>query len=255
MKRSYIFPVLLSIALASCDDVIHPTLQSVSPVYIVDAFVNDKLAPQVIKITYSQPYFEETLPPGVSGAAVVVTDDESNVFAFTENPNAKGEYRWIPTVSGFGKVGNRYTLSIKVNGENFVSQSKMGRVPAIDSITFKANDRNDGNTAFYRGQFWAADPPGPGDTYWIRTYKNGMLLNKPDDINLAYDAAFTKGANFDGFTFIQPIRNRINPNDKDANGKSLSPYSPGDSVYVEINSLTEASFNFLTQVVVQTNQP
>ncbi len=243
------------VILASCDTVIHPTLQSANAVYIVDAFITNKIDAQVVKLMYSQPYFDATLPPGVSGATVVITDNESNTFTFSENPNEKGSYVWQPVGVGFGKVGNRYTLSIKVNGESFISESKMGRVPPVDSITFSSGDRNGTNKDFYRAHFWATDPKGPGDTYWIRTYKNGEVLNKPDDINLAYDAAFSRGSNFDGFTFIQPIRNRINPNDIDANGKRLSPYAPGDSLYVEIHSLTEATFDFLNQVAIQTNRP
>ena len=59
------------------------------------------------------------------------------------------------------------------------------------------------------------DLPGLGNTYWIKATKNGTLLNKPRELNLAYDAAFAKGSNFDGYTFIQPIRNGINPNEVD----------------------------------------
>lgn len=257
MMKKLIFWTSLSLtALTSCDTVIHPTLQSASAVYVVDAFVTDKLDTQVINITYSQPYFDATVPPGVSGASVVISDNESNTFTFVENPNVKGSYIWIPAGVGFGKIGNRYTLSILVNGESFVADSRMGRVPPVDSITFAESNRNRGtDKVFYRAQFWATDPKGPGDTYWIRTYKNGLLLNKPDDINIAYDAAFSKGSNFDGFTFIQPIRTGINPNDDDADGNPLSSYDVGDSLYVEIHSLTEATFDFLSEVAIQTNRP
>ncbi len=255
MKLKYLSLLFFPVIFGACDEVIHPTLQSAEPVYIVDAFINDKLDTQIVRLTYSQPYFEETLPPGVSGAIVLITDNEANSFLFSENPNENGSYIWVPSGTGFGKVGNHYSLSVKVNGDSFISQSTMGRVPPVDSISFEANDRNDGNEDFYRGQFWAVDPVGSGDTYWIRTYKNGVLLSKPEEINLAYDAAFTKGSNFDGYTFIQPIRNGINPNDVDADDKPLSPYIPGDYVYVEIHSLTEASFDFLAQVAIQTNRP
>jgi hypothetical protein len=256
MKRKYcallfFFAVLLS----GCDTVIHPTLQSADPVYVVDAFITDKPETQVIRLMLSQPYLEAQLPPGVSGATVLVTDNEGNTFSFLENPKETGAYNWVPSGTGLGKTGNVYTLSVKVNGESFMAQSKMGRVPKVDSITFQKSDRNNGNSDFYNGQFWATDPKGPGDTYWIRTYKNGILLNKPSEINLAYDAAFSKGANFDGYTFIQPIRNGINPDETNANNQPLSPYSPGDSVYVEIHSLTEATFDYLSQVAIQTNRP
>ncbi len=256
MKLSYLFLLLFfAILLEGCDDIIHPTLQSADPVYIVDAFINNKLDTQVVRLTYSQPYLEQQLPPGVSGAIVTIADNEGNTFAFLENASRKGDYIWVPSGTGFGKVGNHYTLNVKINLESFISRSKMGRVPVIDSITFRNGDRNSGNVDFNLGQFWAIDPAGPGDTYWIKAFKNGVLLSKPQEMNLAYDAAFSKGSNFDGFTFIQPIRNGINPFDTDANDRPISPYQPGDSVYVEIHSLTEASFNFLTQVAIETNRP
>lgn len=259
MKRNQIIMLSLfaALLLGACEMTIHPALQQADPQYIVDAFVTDKLDTQVIKIMFSQPYFEAQLPPPVSGATVEITDNEGNIFVFPENPLQKGSYTWIPSGTGFGKVGNSYFLSVKVNGESFVSTSKMGRVPPIDSISFKKDtDRND-NREFYRGQFWAEDPLGPGDTYWIKAWKNGVPLLKPGEITLAYDAAFSKGSNFDGYTFIQPIRNGINPQDPDPNNSNqmLSPYMPGDSVYVEIHSLTEATFDFMTQVQVQTDRP
>jgi Domain of unknown function (DUF4249) len=255
MKQWIIILVALGLALSACDDVIHPTLQTADPVYVVDAFINNKMEDQVIRLLYSQPYFEAQLPPGVSGATVTVTDNEGNVFSFIEDPQQKGSYVWTPAVDGFGKEGNEYTLSVNVKGEHFISRSRMGRVPPVDSITFERGGRNDGTNDFYTGQFWAADLPGIGDTYWIRTTKNGVLLNKPGEINLAYDAAFAKGSDFDGFTFIQPIRNGINPSDTDADDRLISPYLPGDSVFVEIYSLTEATLDYLNQIAIQTNRP
>jgi hypothetical protein len=256
MKLIYLTLLFFCVlVLASCEMTIHPALQQASPVYVVDAFITNKLDTQVVNLTLSQPYFQDQLPPGVSGATVTITDNESNVYVFTENPNAKGSYIWIPSGAGFGKVRNTYTLSVNVNGERFTAKTRMGRVPKVDSITFKKNTTSDRYPDFYTGQFWAKDSVGPGDTYWIKAYKNGVLLNKPSEINVAYDAAFSKGSNFDGLTFIQPIRDGINPNDTDSNDKPISPFEPGDSVYVEINSLSEASFDFLNEVIIQTNRP
>ena len=49
--------------------------------------------------------------------------------------------------------------------------------------------------------FFARDPFGAGDTYWIKTYKNGSFLNKPQELNIAYDAAFDGGSASDGIVF------------------------------------------------------
>src|SRR6185295_6295242 len=120
---SFLLVGALWVALGACDDIIHPTLQTAEPVYTVDAFINNKLDSQVIRLMYSQPYFEQQLPPGISGAIVAITDNEGNVFSFLEDPKNKGSYFWIPSGSGFGKEGSDYTLSVTVNGESLTAQS------------------------------------------------------------------------------------------------------------------------------------
>ena len=250
--------LVVSIVLASCEDVINPDLQNADAELVVEAWLTNKQGDQVINLMRTQTYFDNSLPPVVSGAVVTVQDSEGEEMNFIEDVNRKGSYRWSPSLPGgtFGVVGRGYKLSVTVGGETFESVSQMGRVPVVDSISFKFEESN----AFYpknsyTGEFWARDIPGSGDTYWIRTYKNDTLLNKPAEISLAFDAGFSQGGNFDGIAFIPPIRSSINPNDEDAKGNVLSPYVPGDSVYVEIHSITIETFSYLNEVAIQTNRP
>ncbi|HLZ15498.1 MAG TPA: hypothetical protein VKQ08_00565, partial [Cyclobacteriaceae bacterium] len=74
------------------------------------------------------------------------------------------------------------------------------------------------------------------------------------EINIAYDAGLSAGGDADGVEFLPPIRRKITPDNSGVSGNP-SPYLPGDSVYVEINSITVATFNFLNEVMVQTNRP
>lgn len=243
------------IFLFSCETVIDPTLQTAEPILVVDAWVNNKPEPQVIKLTKTQPYFDQSLPPGVSGAQVVVAGSDGSEYVFLESATP-GEYTWTPGVDEvFGETGVTYTLTVVAEGETYQSVTRMGRVPAIDSITFRREEGNQFIDELFLAEFWAFDPVEPGDSYWIKTFKNGQLLNKPSDLNLAYDAGFTRGGNFTGAYFIAPIRTAINPFDADEDDRLLSPYVVGDSLYVEIHSLSEASFDFLTQVAIQTDRP
>ncbi len=257
-KISLVFAVMASIALASCEDVINPNLEQANAELVVEAWLNNKPGDQVINLTRTQSYFDNTLPTGVTGAMVKVEDSEGEVMNFLEDSKNKGSYRWSPATPGeaFGVVGNGYKLSVVLGGETFESVSYMGRVPELDSISF----RFEKSSAFlpensYTSEFWARDLPGSGDTYWIRTYKNDTLLNKPSEISLAFDAGFSQGGNFDGVAFIPPIRSSINPSNEDKDGNALSPYLPGDSVYVEIHSITYATFTYLNEVVIQTDRP
>lgn len=256
MRKSIGWGVVVSFALAlvACEDVIFPELDRVEPVLVVDAFVTSRPGPQQIVLTRTQPYFENALPAGVSGAAVRVADSEGNVFDFLEE--GPGRYVWSPAGNEvFGVEGRSYTLSVQFQGETFVAESRMGRVPPIDSITFFSDPPTQFAPEFLQAEFWAVDPPGSGDAYWIKTFKNGKFLNLPSDIILAYDAGFSRGSNFNGVPFIVPIRRAINPFEEGEDGRLQSPYAIGDSVYVEIHSLTDAAFDFLNELVIQTNRP
>lgn len=252
----WLFMCTASLALVGCEDQIYPTLEPAAPVLVVDAWLDNRPVTQTIVLTQSQPYFENLLPPGVSGAVVTVTDDLGRVFTFVEDDQAPGYYRWIPAGSdSLGPVGRKFNLQIIAGGETFVSTSRLGRVPAIDSITFQKDKRIGGTDSLTRAEFWATDPAGKGDAYWIRSWKNGVLLNKPSEINIAYDAGFSIGGATDGVTFITPIRRRINPNDQDENNRVINPFVPGDSIYVQIHSVTTEAFTFLNEVSIQTDRP
>lgn len=251
--------MIAAVLLVACDDIIKVDTGTSEPVLNIDAWVNDKEETQVITLTFTQDYFDNTSPvPGVRGAFVTLTDDHGEVYIFREDTVAgDGSYRWNPDPGmSLGIAGTSYTLTVAYNGETFVASSKMGRVPAVDSITFSKLDdmgpRSDED--FYQAEFWAKDIAGTGDTYWIRTYKNGSLLNKASEINIAYDAAQSAGSEFDGVTFITPIRKGINANDEDEDGEPVSSLDRGDSVYVEIHSITLASFNYLNEVIDQTDR-
>jgi hypothetical protein len=257
MKSTLIYILVFvsaSFFLLSCDDVIDPTLEKADPVLVIDAWLNNAAGEQQITLTRSQPYFENSLPSGVSGAVINVTDQNSKVYSFSETE--PGVYVWTPAGNEvFGEVGFTYNLSVQVGAETFISEAKMGRAPAIDSITFFLEPGGQFFDDLYQAQFWATDPLGSGDAYWIKTFKNGNQLMKPSEIITAYDAGFSKGGNFSGVPFIYPIRTAINPFDEDEDGRFLSPYLVGDSVYVQIQSVTEAAFNFLNEVRIQTDRP
>ncbi|MFM7486535.1 MAG: DUF4249 domain-containing protein [Cytophagales bacterium] len=269
--------ILLTLVFAACETIINPELKNAEPLLVVDAWITNKPGAQTIILSQSQAYFDNTLPPPVSNAIVTVVENGNKAYTFTEETSRKGYYTWRPTgAEVFGAVGNSYKLTIQVNGEAYEASSKMGPVLPVDDIKFKKNEPDQLNPDFYRAEFLAKDVVGIGDTYWIKTYKNGILLNKPSELNVAYDAGFDAGGPFysryatengrvlkakDGSdsiiwaTFIPPIRNRMNPNDTDANDNALSPYVPGDSAYVEIHSITLAGFTYLRQLGEQTNRP
>jgi hypothetical protein len=223
----------------------------------VDAWITSKPGEQIIKLTRSQSYFDNSIAPGLTSATVTVTNETAGrVFNFISEGD-DGKYKWLPTgvKDSIGRPGDKFSLYIKTGSEEFISESTTGRVPAIDSITFTFMKASGFFPDYYLGEFWAKDFEGMGDTYWIKAWKNDTLLLRPSEINIAYDAGFSEGSVFDGATFIAPIRQGISPFDTKDNGELISPYAVGDSVYVEIVSISKQAFNFLSEVSIQTDRP
>ena len=179
-----------------------------------------------------------------------VTDSDGNVFIFGESAVA-GEYVWDPDTAAipFGKIGNSYQLEINVNGEQYVAASMMNRVPPIDSIKFEFREENPFREEGFYGEFVARDFEGEGDAYWIKSFKNGRFLNNPFELTVAFDAGFSQGGNIDGQVFIQPIQDAVNELSEELD--EILPYEIGDSLYVEIHSITPETFFFFTEVQVQ----
>ncbi|MDH5365468.1 MAG: DUF4249 domain-containing protein [Cyclobacteriaceae bacterium] len=256
MKTLYkIAFVITIIFLSACDDIIDVELPIGEPVLVVDAWLNDKPEDQFILLTTTIPYFDDSLQPEVSGAVITVSDSEGNNYDFIEQQD--GRYRWSPSVlqPKLGNVGSTFQLSIDVNGNQYSSSTYMGGVPKIDSISLTFEKGNSFFDDYYLAEFWADDLIGEGDAYWIKTNKNGVAINKPSEISLAFDAGYSEGSNVDGITFIQPIRQSINPFEEDEEGRFLSPYVPGDTVYVEIHSVSIDAFSFLNELIITTNRP
>lgn len=258
MNRILLLIALFSVTMFwACETQINPDIQEVPAVKFVDAWINNKNEPQLIRIKETLPYLESKEFPGISGAEVRIVDNENREYVFLESESIQGDYVWVPPndSSTFGKIGNEYVLTIVLEDMVLQSVSKMNRVPEIDSVNFRFEKENNFFPESYFAQFFAVDPIGMGDTYWIKAYKNGVFLNKPEEINIAFDATFNSGSDIDGMVFIQPIRDAINPFEQDENDHFISPYNPGDSVYVEIHSITNEAFYYLNQVTIQTNRP
>jgi hypothetical protein len=238
--------VLFAQTFSSCEDVVDIETDELTPQVVVDAWLTNQSVPQTINLTLSQPYFDNRLPEGLTGATIRVTRDDNQVFEFKEIE--EGNYVWTPeNDETIGEVGSQYSLSIELDGNTYVAFSEMNDVPPIDSITQEFREDEFGSPDGIYAQFFARDLIGEGNTYWIKTYKNGVFLNKPLEINLAYDAGFSAGSAVDGLIFIPPIREAINrvPDEDTDDNSDVAPWAVDDEIKVEIHSISLEAFNFM----------
>ncbi|MDB4438905.1 DUF4249 domain-containing protein [bacterium] len=241
MKYYILFLSTFLILFSSCEDVIDVTLPESESQIVVDAWLTNLEGRQVIKLTTTQPYFDNTLAEGIDNAIINISNNNGTNFSFTSEGN--GVYTHALTAEQtFGEVGDEFTLDINVNNQNLTSTTLLNDVPAIDSLSqeFKENEPfvDDGIYC----EFFARDLLGLGNSYWIKSFKNDTFLNRPSEINIAFDASFDAGGEVDNLIFIPPIRDNINPNDDDG---GRIPWIQGDKLRVEIHSISNMAFSFL----------
>jgi len=252
MIRKIILSVSI-ILLISCEDIITPDLPTNEPILVVDAWINNLEKEQVINLSYTQDYLSSSSPEPAGGASVKVWDDLGNIFEFSER--GVGEYVWTPDSSqrNIGVVGTSYSMEINYQDKQILSESRLNRTSKIDSVNFVRGQVPEGS---YYAEFWSREEDGPGDAYWIKSFKNGQKQVGLGDIITCIDAgASSEGAVIDGIPFIPPIRRAVTKFESDEDNNFISPFVKGDSLYVEIHSVTFEAFDFLNKTSIQINRP
>jgi hypothetical protein len=244
---NFIYVCLLTIIFSGCEDVVDLNLKGGESQLAIDGQITNEPGPDTVLLTKTTPYLDNNNPIiGVENALVIVSDNLGAIDTLQHIGNGK----YITDILE-GKIGNKYSLEIQYQGETYRATTEMKRVPPIDSL--KTDYRPEelfGRPPGYYVDFFASDIPGTGDTYRLKVYKNGKLHNRPRDLNLAYDASQLREGT-DGVRFTFPIREMLNPFPNDNENKP--PYNPGDTVTVELLSITEDHFNFYFQLLTQLN--
>lgn len=258
-SNSRTFRIFFCLALffnQSCNELIDIELDGGSSMLVVDAWLNNMPVEQVVKLTLTQPYFDSTLAIPVEDARVFLKNPNKNSMYLKHRGG--GRYTWF-SKTGYvlAEVGDELTLTIELGVDTYEATTVVQPVPAVDSITYSLR-RNQviGADGIY-AQFYARDLPDLGNAYWIKTYKNSQYLNKPSELNIAFDAGVDFGANLNGVSFIPVIRELVNrvPDKNDYLGDNdVSPYAKGDSIRVEIHSISLEAFRFLKVARSQINK-
>jgi Domain of unknown function (DUF4249) len=245
---SILSSLILSLTLTSCFDVIQLEGVKSESLLVVEAMITNQSGEQVVKLSKSQNYFDNSASTNVLNANVQVQDDLGVIYTFKDVKN-NGNYVWTPANSTqkIGVIGRKYTLKVLSEGESYQATSELKRVPKIDSVLYQFGevDQNQQIKADiaegYEPQFYARDLKGVGDCYLIKSYKNGKVLGDVGNFLLAYDASFNKGDGADGFQFISPIRRSI----------AYELFKENDLVKVELFSITEDHYNFWLKAQAQ----
>lgn len=249
MKKLFKILILPAVILflASCNDVIQVKLDEGSKLYVIDAFVNDLRANQIIKITTNDNYFSDREAPPVTNANVVLKDLTTNTqYNFTYASNGNYVYT-LANADTIAKPNHQYQIDVTIDGNVYTSLVvTQKRTAILDSISALYNDGNNpfgGKKDTYACLLFARDLGGAiPDYYWIRTFRNDTVFNGPSDINLCIDGT--------GGSVNNPPIDTIDftPPSTFLGGKS---YVKGESCRVEIHSTSRETYFFLLQALAQ----
>lgn len=246
--NAFIILVITAMALLSgCEDVIQVNVINKSPKIVVDAFVNNQIDTQTVRLTRSIGYFDSTgKEPIITHAQVAIVDQSASVpklFVFKYAYN--GKYQFVPnqTTGDTFTVGHDYALLVVVDKDTLVSFSRLNPTTVIDSLHLVDVVGNGPpiNTTGKYVELYANDRVGQGDFYWIKTFRNDTFSNSINQLNISADMGNTSNGQ-DGKLFIYPVRyNQVND--------FLRSYKTGETVRLEIHSINAVVFAWFNLVI------
>lgn len=136
--KTLFYSTIISVGLLnllSCQKVIDIDLNSTDPKIVIQGLITDQDVADTIKITRTVDFKETNTFPPVSGATVLINDDAENSEILTEV--APGIY---VTSKIKGVPGRTYTISVKVNEQEYKAISKMPLPVDIAELKVRPSD-------------------------------------------------------------------------------------------------------------------
>ena len=155
---------LLTILLASCQDVIDLDLDAADQQIVIEGILTNQPGKYRVQIVKSVPFDEPNQFPAVSGAFVTIADDAGLLDTLPEN--APGVYETQKLTQGI--AGRTYTLRVVAEGKTYTARSTMPAAVPFDNLAAKADFGGDFSlvTEFI-------DPVGLGNFYNFSVQVNG----------------------------------------------------------------------------------
>lgn len=205
MKKIFI-PIILFLALASCETKVELDVSEGPKNIVIDGGITDKTGHDTIYLTLTQDYNSTEPFTYISGATLVITENESIKDTLLEV--AQGVY--ITQNLTKGTVGSSYQLYLRTpEGVEYQSTVEvMPEGPPIDSLYFRRSDEMSFSAFLedgYYGMIAFQDPANERNYMDYKYTVNGVFQNNPTDINL-YQDQYTNGQYVSDFMLRKPLQ-------------------------------------------------
>ncbi len=224
-----IFIASTLLILSSCQDVVDLKVPDGDIQLVVDGWFTDQEGEKQVLLSTTANYFDQTQPPAVGNALVVLYDDYGAVDTLEEK--TPGQY----VTDSQGVAGRTYHIYIRTpEGEEYESNPEtLIEVPEITAIHSEFKEESVFEEEGYYVSIDTYEPEGIGNYYRWKQYRNGEFMNNPLDLIYASDE-FVDGNPILGFEI------------------NTEPLELGDQYLVQQLSISKEAYDFFTQLQTQT---
>lgn len=223
---------------SSCMDVIDIELNNKESIVTVDAIIDDLHQDQVVRLTKTDNYFSENVPPAIHDAKVTLNDlDNNRSYSFNHVGNGDYVYK-VDSDDTIVFKNHNYELIVEIGSFKYRSTTSYRRSAQIEALYYDSVVSGSSVIGAKGLKLLARDMKGPvADFYWIKSYLNGRFLNKTNQIKLEY---FGFHNELDGGYFNPMIWS--NPG-QDSDDKNLKK---GDKIRVDVLGVNRETYDFLS---------
>ncbi|MEM9920099.1 MAG: DUF4249 domain-containing protein [Bacteroidota bacterium] len=193
---------------------------------VVDAWITNQMDRQYVRLTLTTSYYYNQTAPAAREATVLLSD-EDQTYTLTEREPG---FYYLPNEFET-KIGHQYTLDITYKGVDYTASTMLNRVAEIDSVGYYLDEPEEN---IYAITLYAQEPVGQGDHYFFKNYKKGT-------------------------TTADTLRNTDFASDEVVDGNYIGgadigyeEYAIGDTVIVEMFSISQGAFDYLLAIMLET---
>lgn len=223
-KRIFsLFILILSLSIHSCEEVVEINLNSSTPIIVAEGVIEEDSV-CIVKLSYTNDYFNNQEPEYIENARVLLIENGSNSELL--NYLGKGVYKGT-NIRG----KNNRLYSIDVSGQNFefTAESYLVPSPSILSIKFEKSDfqRPGEMNEEYTATLLFSDDPNTVNYYMVKFFKNKTEAN--NGYSLLKDAYYIDNKTIE----YSSMRYR---------------FEQGDSITARVYSIDRETYSYYSQL-------
>ncbi|MBB6370576.1 DUF4249 domain-containing protein [Chryseobacterium shigense] len=228
--KNIIFIILALFSVTSCEKEIDIDLDDRSGNIVIEGNITNQAGPYTVRITKSVAFTQANQYPAVTGAQVILSDNTGQ----TETLQYVGDGKYVTTVFT-GVAGRTYTLKIQAEGKEYTAQSTMPQPVEFDGLT--QDSFTFGGETTYTLLPIFTDPVELGNRYLFNFTVNS-IPKKTFEV-------FSDNIN-NGLVNQRPL---FLPNEDNEDDPSDHKVVPGDTVYVEMQSIDNNIFTYYSALL------